>query len=398
MDYLTLCCIAKDENAFLGEWATYHALRGVERLIVYDNGSRVPLAETLAPLTGRLRLVVEVMPGPARQLAAYAHCLETYGPDTRWLGFIDVDEFLLPHGTDDLRELLTDYEDQAALGVNWVMFGSSGHESRPPGLLLENYTHRADYALPTNLHIKSLVQPRHTVRPLSPHHFTYKPDRGCVNELGFPLPGPYGPHHCERVQVNHYFFRSRQDFLEKIERGRGDMTTDVFRHSLRDFDNQRGTHTVLDETMLRYVPQVRAVLAGEGGPGRVPEGAGEPADWARDLERVRLLLERRRLDLAEPLSRRLVVAHNANSGAWSLRGLVLALCGRHEAARTAMARSLRLEQTVENLYQLFRVQTLAGYTAEAQGTARYLWWRLHGVDAALQGECAAILAAIGRVV
>ncbi len=60
------------------------------------------------------------MPGPARQLAAYAHCLEAYGPDTCWLGFIDVDEFLLPYGTDDLRELLTDYEDAAALGVNWV--------------------------------------------------------------------------------------------------------------------------------------------------------------------------------------------------------------------------------------------------------------------------------------
>jgi hypothetical protein len=394
MDYLTLCCIAKDENAFIGEWAAYHLLLGVERLVVYDNGSRVPLAGALAPLAGRGRIIVETMPGPARQLAAYAHCLDAYGPGTRWLGFIDVDEFLLPHRENDLRELLTDFEDFAGLGVNWVMFGSSGHETPPPGLVIENYTLRADYALPTNLHIKSIVQPRHVRCPLSPHHFAFAPDRHCVNERGFPLPGPYGPHHNDRIQVNHYFFRSRQDFREKIERGRGDMTTDAFRHSLQDFERQLGYCAIRDEAMLRHGPGVRGLLAGEPAGAPPAASAGVSADWERDRERVLLLVGRKRIDLAEALSRRLLVVHNDNAGAWSLRGLVLALAGRHGEALAAIGRSLRIEQTVENLYQLYRVCSLAGDAAEARRTARYLWWRLNGVDADLKAECASILAEI----
>ncbi|MHC1710960.1 MAG: glycosyltransferase family 92 protein [Solidesulfovibrio sp.] len=391
MDYLTLCCIAKDENAYIAEWAAYHALLGVERLIVYDNDSRIPLAETLAPLADRMRIVVESMPGPARQLAAYAHCLDTYGAETKWLGFIDVDEFLLPHREKDLRQFLTDFEDYAALGANWVFFGSSGHETPPPGLVIENYTRRADYSLTTNQHIKSIVQPRYVRCPLSPHHFAFAPDRYCVSERGFPLPGPYGPHHCDRIQVNHYFYRSRQDFQEKILRGRGDMTTDVFQHSLQSFENQLGYCVVLDEAMLEHAPGVRALLHGD------PPPTASPPDWERDRERVMLLVERKRIDLAEALSRGMLVAHNDNSGAWSLRAWVLALAGRHEEALAAIGKSLRIEQTIENLLQLFRLHKLAGNDEEARRTARYLTWRLHGVDSDLKEECASVLAEIQRV-
>jgi len=394
MRYLTLCCIAKDEDASILEWAAYHALLGAERLVVYDNDSRVPLARTLAPLAARLDIVVEAVSGPARQLDAYAHCLETYGPETRWLGFVDADEFLLPRRENDLRQLLTDFEDHAALGVNWVTFGSSGHETRPAGLQIENYVHRADYSLPANFHIKSLVQPAMTRRPLSPHHFAYEPGRHCVNERGFPLPGPYGPHHNDRIQVNHYYYRSRQDFEEKIRRGRGDMPPEQCRHSMQSFDAHLGVCTVADAEIARHAPGVRAVLAGDAA---VPAASSVGGDWLRDSERVLLLADRKRFDLAEPLSRELLVAYAGCCGALSLRAWVLALCGRHAEALEAIGRSLSIEQTVENLYQAYRVHTLAGDADEARRTARYLHWRLHAVDTGLLEECAAILAEIRQV-
>lgn len=388
MRYLTLCCIAKDENARIVEWAAFHALRGVERIVVYDNGSRLPLADALAPLTDRIDIEVHDLPGPARQLEAYAHCLEVHGPATKWLAFIDVDEFLLPRREDDLRQVLTDFEEFAGLGVNWVMFGSGGHETPPPGLLIEAFTRRAPYEFPTNHHIKSIVRPAYVQGPLSPHHFAYAPGRHCVSERGFPLPGPYGPHHNARLQLNHYFFRSRQEFAEKIERGRGDMTTDRFRHSMRDFEQQLGYCTVEDTEMARFAPAVRAVC--DGGPVR----ATNAGDLAAESEKIALLLSRNRLDLAEALSRECIVAHNGASAAWSLHGLVLARAGRREQALAALAASLRIEQTVENLATLFRVQRLCGDLDEARRTARYLRWRLHGVDADLKEECAAILAEI----
>lgn len=51
----------------------------------------------------------------------------------RWLAFIDADEFFVPHDESwtTLPELLKKYETYGGLAVNWRLFGSSGHITRP---------------------------------------------------------------------------------------------------------------------------------------------------------------------------------------------------------------------------------------------------------------------------
>ena len=38
--------------------------------------------------------------------------------------------------------MLVEYEEWPAVGVNWAMFGTSGHEKKPEGLVIENYLWR----------------------------------------------------------------------------------------------------------------------------------------------------------------------------------------------------------------------------------------------------------------
>ncbi len=66
-----------------------------------------------------------------------------------WLGFIDVDEFIVvkPNVTQgkleyapDLFQFLQPYQDAGGLVVNWRMFGSSGHRSRPHQPVTQAYT------------------------------------------------------------------------------------------------------------------------------------------------------------------------------------------------------------------------------------------------------------------
>ena len=133
MDYLSLCLTYKDENDYLPEWLDYHILMGVDRFYIYDNESQVSLRETLKEYVERGWVVVLDISGKAMQLYAYDHCLQTFGPQTFWMGFIDTDEFLVPKTTLDLKEFLKDYEDYAGLAVSSLFFGSGNHKTRPAG-------------------------------------------------------------------------------------------------------------------------------------------------------------------------------------------------------------------------------------------------------------------------
>jgi hypothetical protein len=219
MHYLALCAIAKDENQYLLEWIHYHILLGVERFILYDNDSVTPIANVLNEYvqTG----IVEVIPFPGvnQQIPAYEHCLRKYGRRFRWIGFLDLDEYLVLKDTRDARILLSDYEDYGGLAVNWVMFGSSGHVTRPPGLQIENYVMRITAG---NIHVKSIVQPAHVSGVVNAHVFNFRSDSYCVNEDRLPVGSALSYHTVKRAQINHYGYRSQQDFSEKLKRGRAD--------------------------------------------------------------------------------------------------------------------------------------------------------------------------------
>ncbi len=174
MDYLSLCLICKDENEYLPEWLDYHILMGVDRFYIYDNESRVSLRETLKEYIERGWVVVVDIQGKAMQLYAYDHCLQTFGAQTFWMGFIDTDEFLVPKTAKDLKELLKEYEGYAGLAVSSLFFGSSGHKTRPAVGQIAGYTQRTHETFKENELVKSIVQPQQTLMPNSPHDFIYK--------------------------------------------------------------------------------------------------------------------------------------------------------------------------------------------------------------------------------
>ena len=80
--------------------------------------------------------------------------------DTGDLAPADADEFLIPLKDETLPDILADFRDQAGLAVPWSLFGSNGHDRRPAGLVLENYTRRAPHSFVINRHIKCLMRPQ----------------------------------------------------------------------------------------------------------------------------------------------------------------------------------------------------------------------------------------------
>ncbi|MCX6059048.1 MAG: glycosyltransferase family 92 protein [Chloroflexi bacterium] len=219
MDYLSLCLICKDENDYLSEWLDYHILMGVDRFYIYDNESQVSLRESLKEYIERGWVVVVDIPGKAMQLYAYDHCLQTFGANTFWLGFIDTDEFLVPKITQDLKEFLKAYEAYGGLAVSSLFFGSNAHIIRPAAGQIASYTRCTQSTIGEYEVIKSIVQPGMVLMPNSPHDFIYKENAWCVNEGFLRVDFQRFPKHTEKIQLNHYFCRSEQEIDLKLRRG-----------------------------------------------------------------------------------------------------------------------------------------------------------------------------------
>jgi cytochrome c-type biogenesis protein CcmH/NrfG len=219
MDYLSLCLMCKDENDYLPEWLDYHILMGVDRFYIYDNESQISLRESLKEYIERGWVVVVDISGKAMQLYSYDHCLQTFGANTFWLGFIDTDEFLVPKTTLDLKELLKDYESYGGLAISTFFFGSNSHKTRPEVGQIAAYTRRTHKTFKENEWVKSIIQPKLVMMPNSPHDFIYKENAWCVNESFLRVDGQRFPNCTELIQLNHYFCRSEQEIDQKLSRG-----------------------------------------------------------------------------------------------------------------------------------------------------------------------------------
>ncbi|MGE0725474.1 MAG: glycosyltransferase family 2 protein [Alphaproteobacteria bacterium] len=275
---LALCAIFKDEAPNLAEWLSFHHQVGVERFFLYDNESSDGWKDAI--IASGLARHVEVTPtlGKAMQLTAYLDCLRRHGADARWIAFVDCDEFLFPTDGGDLRMLLRDYADQPALAANWVLFGSSGHRERPPGLVSQRYVRRGRMGVvlghssflrapgldptlsasyrPMNTHVKAIVQPARTIRPLSPHHFEYRDGALAVGEGGDPVDGPWSGHIAvERVRINHYWSKSVAELERKTARGyacAGGGVSDRYAASLERLLNAEVDTTIFP--LARHLP------------------------------------------------------------------------------------------------------------------------------------------------
>lgn len=222
LDYLTLCAIVKDEERYLPEWVRYHRAIGVEKFLIWDNESKIPVADALGEVMDST-IRIEPIRGCGVQLAAYSLALRYLRGVSEWVAFLDADEVLVPQRERDFRNVLKNYEAHGGLVVNWRMFGSNGHATPPPAGQIRGFTRRSRGCVEHERHVKTIVRPRYAVGAETPHSFGFR-ERLCADEAGRLTSGPWRSPTYEIAQVNHYFIRSRQEWREKCVRGAADGT------------------------------------------------------------------------------------------------------------------------------------------------------------------------------
>ncbi len=361
MHYLTLVAIAKDETRRLREWLVYHALLGVEAVIIYDNESSVPIRETLAPFLRNGFLTIVELPGKNRQIQAYDHALGTFGATTRWMGFIDLDEYIVPQTTDDLRHFLTDYEAHAGLVVNWAMYGSGGHVKRPHGLMVENYTMRLPLHHRDNHHVKSIVKPACTLRALSPHHFAFRQGCCAVNADRLPSCTPYSPLCADKIRLNHYYFRSREEFEDKMRRGRADTNAQDLRRSIEAFEQQLNAPHEEDRCALKHLDKLKTMLKADGADGVIALARQRIAqDMPGYLAAFVAASRQVDADRADRILRDALVRYPDDPVLVAVRAGSLRVMGHTARARAEAERSLAIRPTPQALSELALLHAAQG--------------------------------------
>ena len=299
-DELAVVAIVKNEAAYIAEWIEYHRLVGVTKFYIYDNGSEDNLTEVLRPYIDSGVVSYTFYPGvPCPQVKAYNEAIREYRNKAKWIAFIDIDEFIVPmidktrqdktrqdktrqdktsytSIIDVLNEVETRYKHKwqfAALAVNWVIYGYSGHETKPEGLVIENYTESAGIIKC----VKVIVNPRTVLRFYIHHaiHFWFVSERHMNMKPAKLMKWSDDADNITKIRINHYATKSYQEYARRRKKnaaGHGNPLyffptpplsgeEEAVKKSWNDALQLDRIPNIPDMVMTEYIEPVRRALA-----------------------------------------------------------------------------------------------------------------------------------------
>lgn len=207
-----LVCIAKDEDNYIEEWVNYHIKLGFDMIFIYENNWRCKLNHP--------KIVKIPFDGNTKQISAYNHFVETHRENFDWVGFIDVDEFLVLKKDKNVCEFFERFNHTNGVAINWVIFGDNGlvEVEENEYSVLKRFTKRQ---LLPDIHIKSFIN----LKKVGHFHMSVHNPNVEISNQDFQLVRSPFCDKCsiEFAQINHYFCKTFEEFKEKVDRGRADI-------------------------------------------------------------------------------------------------------------------------------------------------------------------------------
>lgn len=275
---LSVCAIFQDEAPYLREWIEFHRLMGVNHFYLYNHRSKDHYRQVLHPyiqsgiveLINKPKVANRIQVFNRLQCKCYNECLDRARGISKWVAFLDVDEYLYPVKANSLPEILKGYEAYGGLYANWRMFGTSHLKKIPSNrLLIEALTSCTSKTFPANRYIKSIVRPEYALNFPNPHHPIYKTGYYQVNTDKIPFEGAFLSSQVQTntLCINHYWTRDEEFFYKiKIPRQKkwgGSPNAQQILHSV---------NIETECTIQRFVPALKAKLSSQSLQPAVPNG------------------------------------------------------------------------------------------------------------------------------
>lgn len=263
---LSIGAIFKNDAPYLKEWIEFHRLVGVEHFWLYNNLSDDNYMQVLQPYIKKG--IVELINWPRHssnvvewndiQCGAYKDAAYRSQERTKWIAFLDTDEYLFSPVSDSVPEILKIFKNKGGVGVNWVGFGTSHIEKLDPAIpMIEQLVLRAELDHPWHLHVKSIVKPSKVASIASPHYCELFRPYVNVNTQKKPFYGPYSTTiDHSLLRINHYWTRDESFFRErKMPQGKIWNRSKHHVITLSEALNQ-----VYDGDIHRFLPQLKERL------------------------------------------------------------------------------------------------------------------------------------------
>jgi hypothetical protein len=212
---VSLGCVFQNEARFLKEWIEYHKLIGIQHFVLVDDRSTDSYLDLLEPYirSGDVELFSNPCPEelrgrewPKYQSAVHDKLVRRLRGVSRWLGLVDIDEFIVPTNTNSLVGFLRNYEDFGAVYIRWEPFGTSNVARIPDDELLTGSLYlKWKFIKGFNMFGKSIVKP-HRVLRASVHRSELMPNFAYWDS------NPEMQSETSEIRLFHYWTRD-EDFL-----------------------------------------------------------------------------------------------------------------------------------------------------------------------------------------
>lgn len=263
---LGVTAIIRNEALYLEEWLDYHIVAGVDIFYLFDDDSSDNTLDVLKPYINEgVVELIQLGKQPNTdfyntQTLVYNLSLITHKYDVKYMAFIDIDEFILPYiGTDiysAVECILKDLPYACGIAVNWRIFGSSGHIKHQESVL-DNYLYRTRDCYGANGLVKSIVNPRFVLGWYkNPHLCSCVPGYYIVDENGKRITKVCGKNTFgKKIRINHYFCKSKEDWLKKMSRGLPDRPRDKYPRCDEEFD-ECSKDNIYDNDILLFIEEI----------------------------------------------------------------------------------------------------------------------------------------------
>lgn len=275
---VSLCAIFKDEADYLKEWIEFHRIVGVDHFYLYDNKSSDNFMDVLQPYLEEGLVSLKEWPKPQSQMEAYQDFMDCYAGETRWVGFIDLDELVVPNSTETIGDFLKDFSARPVVILYWKCFGTSGYITRDKsGLIAEDFVvswpkclnlgkyffntgYEYDQKYFRNRYMHSMYG-RFKGRLLPPVNAF---NRVCTYGMD-PVPSSDMP-----IQINHYPIKSYREYTEKKSK-RGGGVNPVGVHDYSYFYRHESKCCDTDYHAYRFLIKLKLAMGRDGARENRPE-------------------------------------------------------------------------------------------------------------------------------
>ena len=213
--FLSIITAVRDEEEYIEEWLNYHIEKiGVEHFYIYDNESSLPLRTYLENVEYKYLDKITIIDWNTSEHTQQDTCndwLNNYKSETKWFICMDVDEFIQIKENQDksLVEFLNENSKYSSVQCLWKHYTADGKVEKTNEPVVERFKTETDWS--DWKHGGKYFAQSNRVS----HFISYVPQvRLNTKTLNFE-----NKEVSDFYQLNHYFTKSYEEWVEKINRG-----------------------------------------------------------------------------------------------------------------------------------------------------------------------------------